>query len=626
MVTGNGENFPLLDALLHQGVKKTIMADQNKSIQVKCLMTDAASQTFDDNKNDSCGIKSRVGNCIITCKHNGQDPKPNRTGKTTPWIRCCLCIHWFHPDCVDLPQTEVNGVWSCPACRHMASDVRILTGSIKTLRTTVSTLEESVQTLLEIVRRNNLSITQLVSDQQETFEAVKILQPTAPVEAPSSTSPPVLHKSLLIGDSLIKNVVSTSDRLSVISHLPKVKDVVKRFENIEELENIYIVVGTNDCKSKADSKEIVDDFRILIQEAKGKATNVHLSSIPPRTDAQQVLEKIKQVNEFLRTLADEEDIHFVNNDNNFLYRNDDVDKTLLQLDQCHLSHEGNLRLIGNLGLKELAKSSLVTPGKPPEPSSTSEAWTRTVGRKNKRSAVPSVPQSSDAENVMPHVLPLSAPPAPTPPPLQHKILFHGHQHPLSNFFPCTLDLYDKQWANSEAAYQYRKALEYSEWETAEQIAQCSRGIDAKRLGDRIKTDQRWWDIRESVMMEVVTQKARQCWEFRNTLFASEGNLLVEDTGHDFWGRGKQGKGLNKLGSLLQALRSHMPSPLPQKKENRLSREQYRPHNPFRNESKDTGCNFCGERGHSSVMCGHGRPIKCRNCNGFCHKEKDCYYK
>ena len=205
-------------------------------------------------------------------------------------------------------------------------------------------------------------------------------------------------------------------------------------------------------------------------------------------------------------------------------------------------------------------------------------------------------------------------------------MFKGHKHPLSNFFECNIDIYGKHFASTEAAYQYRKALQYEEWQLADEIAQCERGVDAKRLGDTIYTDQDWWDIRQSVMMEVLQAKARQCPEFRNTLLASKGNSLVEDTVHDFWGKGKNGEGCNKLGTLLQALRSNLP---PEQKPTRQVRSHSNPASygrPTNFGRRDPGCGYCGEPGHSSDVCGHGRPVRCRHCQGFRHKEKSCWYK
>ena len=178
-----------------------------------------------------------------------------------------------------------------------------------------------------------------------------------------------------------------------------------------------------------------------------------------------------------------------------------------------------------------------------------------------------------------------------------------------------------KFTSAEAAYQYRKAAEYREWDVADKIVMSKKARDAKRLGDSVSTDQTWWDIREAVMLEVITAKSRQCPEFRNTLLASRGNALVEDTSHDFWARGRHGQGKNKLGHLLETLRDQLPAHENRKHTNIRSYEHDNPR-----YKGDPGCSFCGERGHSMETCGHGRPIRCRNCNGFRHKEKTCWYK
>ena len=312
--------------------------------------------------------------------------------------------------------------------------------------------------------------------------------------------------------------------------------------------------------------------------------------------------------------------------------------SLLQKDQCHLSSQGTERLLSNLGLQDLACSRIVQHESSdkvsaPAPSSTSEPWNKVVSRKKKRaerlnqSNNPiTIEDDDDDVQTMPQVPP-PAPAPPKPPTSKRKINFQGHQHPLSNFFACELDIYDRTFYSSEAAYQYRKALEYEEWDLAEEIALTQRAIDAKRLGDTIHTDEQWWKMRESVMMEIITEKAKQCPEFKNTLLASQGNSLVEDTQHKFWGRGRQEKGKNKLGVLLEILRSNITSSPKQRAYTPKKREgSVKSHPASHGNRRDPGCGFCGERGHSSDTCGHGRPIRCRNCQGYRHKEKHCWYE
>ena len=75
--------------------------------------------------------------CTVSCKHDGEDPSPT-SKKQCEWIRCCLCVHWYHPECVGLPQKQTSGVWSCHSCRNIANEV--------------SELKVTVKLLLDIVR------------------------------------------------------------------------------------------------------------------------------------------------------------------------------------------------------------------------------------------------------------------------------------------------------------------------------------------------------------------------------------------------------------------------------------------------------------------------------------------
>ena len=475
--------------------------------------------------------------------------------------------------------------------------------------------------LLDIVRLNQHSINELVAGQND-FKHI-VMNETKRKRSDEENSLDTLPMSLLIGDSLVKDIRSKGNKLSTRSNIPRLSNVTKEIEKFNDLEKIYVVIGTNDCKSTDDPPTIAEAFKTLIQKAKKRARDVHISSIPPRADDEEIQAKISTVNQMLVVLANEENVTFINNDDNFTYRNNSIDKSLLQDDHCHLSHQGAERLISNLSLQDQAYCTL----NPATSSQSAEPWVKVVNRKKKKSAdaVPNRDETTAIEATDTSLL-AKAPPPPKPPITPRKITFQGHHHPLSNFYPCDLQIYDKSFCNSEAAYQYRKSMEYEKWDLAEEIAHCDRAIDAKRLGDKISTDERWWKIREAVMMEIVTQKARQSPEFRNTLLASQGNSLIEDTSHDFWGRGNNNKGKNKLGKLLETLRTNLPPPT-YRRSNSNSYQRHPPAPATRDpgHQMDPGCGFCGERGHNSETCGHGRPIRCRNCQGHRHKEKNCWF-
>ena len=65
--------------------------------------------------------------CVKDCKFNG---KKSGGGD---FIRCCLCAEWYHEKCVGIKSNESPGLWPCPNCRTMASDVKLLSESVKKL-------------------------------------------------------------------------------------------------------------------------------------------------------------------------------------------------------------------------------------------------------------------------------------------------------------------------------------------------------------------------------------------------------------------------------------------------------------------------------------------------------------
>ncbi len=123
--------------------------------------------------------------------------------------------------------------------------------------------------------------------------------------------------------------------------------------------DLTIVCGTNDSATKRPVKKIVEDCKATLAIAKTKALQVHLSSILPRTDQRADLAKIETINQLLVVLANEEQVRFVNNDNNFRYRNNTPDESLLLPgDNLHLTAIGTTRLLSNLGLTDMAVSRL----------------------------------------------------------------------------------------------------------------------------------------------------------------------------------------------------------------------------------------------------------------------------
>ena len=577
---------------------------------------------------------------------------------TPDMASCLICQQKFHPVCISSQDFTPNqGSWTCIKCRNIAADLQHIRSSVAMLHSMLQKqidmsaniagqLSKQIAECNELKEQNSKLQRKLIK--HSGFDMAELFSDDSDSSSSDRDSDDEIKITghLLIGDSMLRDAETKSDDLTINSISgAQFTDVTKRLKSLKtKYKVISIVCGTNDCATKSKEDKIVGHARKVVMAAKKKAETVQLCSVLPRLDQKVCITKIDSLNVQLKSLAEELNIIFINNDLNFRYRDNSPDEaTLSPVDKLHLSTEGMNRLLKNLKVSEMSKVTMPRlQQRQNAPKMQTTRPTKEVRSNNRPSsgfgsATESLPVTSWT-NVA-NAKPPPAPSAPSSPYQKRKVPFQGHKHPLSNFFPCNVDLYETNFASAEAAYQYRKALEYEEWDTAEEIQQTSRAIDAKRLGDDIVTDERWWEMRESIMMEVVTTKAQQCAEFRNTLLASEGNTLVEDTPHEFWGRGKQGKGSNRLGALLEHLRSNMPSasgprnsrqreyfsPSAVPRKSQPHRHQYHRSASFKSISNDAGCGFCGERGHSSDVCGHGRPIKCRNCQGLRHKEKSCWY-
>ena len=147
------------------------------------------------------------------------------------------------------------------------------------------------------------------------------------------------------------------------------------------------------------------------------------------------------------------------------------------------------------------------------------------------------------------------------------IAFSGHQHPLSNFYPCEdgIELYDEIFDTAEAAFQWRKAVDVGMDDLAEDIKNARHAGAAKAIArDNIPKNRsdRWnTEKGDDVMKEIIEAKANQCISFRNALLETDDAVLVEATADKYWACGltkglatctKQNywKGQNMLGAIL----------------------------------------------------------------------------
>ncbi len=653
-------------------------------------------------------------NCVDNCKYDGNEPTNCDKNIKIFWIRCCGCARWFHPMCVGLSQDEAKGVWPCCACDNISAKVA-------DLQSKVDQLLDMNTTMMDIIRKCASGISQTVDGNNNMTDMLRQFatgsQPQTQPEM-ENVKPPE-EKFLLITDSLGRDVLSTNQDLLIKVHGgAKVNDINKDLQDLcnnrtSKWEHIIILCGTNDCSTKMDVAKIGETAEILLKYACDNGDKVTLSSIPPRNDSPDAAKKVDHLNQLYKVMTNSLGIKYVNNDDNFTYRSGDMDRKLFIGDHLHLSEEGTVRLINNLGLASHARFELAAHNPRMKQFKARSAANQTTHQPS-QPGVPGTAEPNDGSNTEPASFPPPPPPPPPPPhpnmrmpqpyvppppppppppsppqmpyhpppppqmPSQPPLLprhthpgrqtkqgqrkpwsagmqqrqqgdsngqwpsapdlvrndggsgdiqtvkFRSADHPLSNFFPCSIDIYGRQFKSSEHAYQYRKAVENYEWDLAEEIVNAPTALKAKQISNKIKdgTSTQWDSIKEGVMYEVLQCKAQQCSIFRNTLQCTVGNYLAENTSDMYWAIGSNGKGQNRLGHLLMKLRDQVDTlPL-------LHHTIIKDNNQVTNRGQSVyiegACWYCGEENHNSAICRHGRKIRCHACGLLGHKKKSAY--
>ena len=375
---------------------------------------------------------------------------------------------WFHLSCCKDEENEDYHSWTCPTCRKMPSVLSTILHELRELGKTVvklqaeltlksekcSELEHELQVLKENKQDQNKNRSEDKENKTYTDAVKHDLNTTLPC------------KSLLIGDSLIRKAMDMSFVDDIAVHRmggAKISDITNKLNHFDtHFKNIYIVVGTNDCK---DGNINIDDFEELLSAASEKIEqwgSVVLSSIPPRTDNEDINDTIEGVNVAVHTLCQDKDNKFADNSPTFYLASGDINRGFLEIDGLHLNTAGTKQLLQNMGLE--------------------------INTEKKQNTKPSQTQI-DREN---------------------SVLFKGPGDELSNFYPCTINIFGRTFQSTEAAFQYRKAIDNEHWEEAEKISKCKRAVDAKRIGNTIKTNEMWESKRTDVMKYILEQKVRQC--------------------------------------------------------------------------------------------------------------------
>ena len=568
------------------------------------------------------------------CKHDRREKKPN--GHKIPMMQCSFCYKWYHDECVGLKNNDkVLTLWPCFECRAVTTLVKQLHDCIITLTTNVKeiklSLDESKKLCSDMSEKcDNLiadntalktSLTELKADFQRTKTnkcdgcAAASDDDEDEDDEDEDVEP---SGTLIIGDSMIRSVESNCKELCITSISgAKVCDIKKTLRKInpkkEKYNDIYIICGTNDSSTKKSADKIAREFRSMLQIVKDKAQNIHLSSIIPRADDKADMTKIDNINQLLTTIANEESVKFINNDVNFKYQDGSIDESLLlTVDKLHLSASGTKKLMQNMKLEQKTKGNSGNKPRNWWKKNDSEVQIDPLPVPNP-APKPNFTQPKEGERERnQHDQPSATPP----------MYFRGNRNSFSNFYTSPITVWGMNFPTNEHAYNYRKAREMGKTQVAEKIKYAETARKSQLIArNEVQTDDRWKAMKKSVMYELLEHKVKQCTTFRDDLIASQGRQLIEDTTHEYWGRGREGNGQNVLGRLLMTLRdtvvkNNAPT------SSRFARPSYEKRSYARNEQQ-SHCYNCGERSHNVRTCRHPAPLECYSCHRYGHKQKNC---
>ena len=546
--------------------------------------------------------------------------KEKKNSKKLDMTQCFLCYRLFHDDCVAPNKKDIPGGWPCHECRTLTAQVKQLQVCVTALMTSVESIKNDLTKSLEnsatLIEKCNAftvenatlkqAVTELTAEvQRQDFK--RDAQNDEETDTEDDDEDVQQLGSVLFGDSIIRSLASTDDDLKIncISGA-KVSDIRKSIRQInpkkQKFKDMYIVCGTNDVATKKPIDKIGKDFENLIVRAKERSESVHIASITPRNDDDAHKAKLEKMNELLVNICRTAEVNFIDNDKNFRYRDGSIDESLLLAgDKLHLSSNGTKKLLSNLGLEGKAKVTLVN-----EPRSFWNENGNVTSPKPASMTEPKPPTSYEATMMDAPSRNVSVSNGAQP------IKFRGPQSSFSNFFPAPLRMWGMTFQTNEHAYNYRKALEMGQHETAENIRKAPTPRRAQLMAQDIVTNERWKGLKQSVMYELLKEKSRQCPTFRKDLIDSGDRILVEDTSHPYWGRGNAGSGLNALGRLLMTLRQNLPNVAPPMATKQTSQNHHYS-NSFPSNDRQSRCYNCGEKSHNLKTCRHPSPLQCYSC-------------
>jgi ribA/ribD-fused uncharacterized protein len=128
---------------------------------------------------------------------------------------------------------------------------------------------------------------------------------------------------------------------------------------------------------------------------------------------------------------------------------------------------------------------------------------------------------------------------------------------FSNFSRHPLALDGREWRTSEHFFQASKFTNIVDVNAVHAAATPFLAAQIGRSRERsLRTD--WEKVKDEIMLRTLRTKFTQHPDIQSILRSTAGAALVEHTANDrYWGNGGDGSGLNRLGVLLEQVRSEL---------------------------------------------------------------------
>ena len=252
----------------------------------------------------------------------------------------------------------------------MARDIRsandkidVLTELVQTLVTTMEGNSDNLRTIKsqyaqmeddnKLLKRNNEALETEVKELKRRLNSAEHQTSTA-------------KKTLILDSSLVRNLDEHKlhDTEVLCLRGAKVADLAKELEMVRSSPRTYsrilLLGGGNDAsqdEEHVDLEQAISQYKTMVNTANEICDNVCIVAIPPRLQPTHANENIMTLNANLLALAQETEVHFIDNPKSLFLSNGEVNDGYLY-DNVHLNIKGANKLAHSMGLKGNNKNAM----------------------------------------------------------------------------------------------------------------------------------------------------------------------------------------------------------------------------------------------------------------------------